>query len=106
MPYCTASDVRLLINTSLSDDDIGSLITLADAELDALLGGASMSSTLKKGCSMRLTAIMIAGRQPQQQRIGAYSEGWGGRIAEWRRWVNRAVARAAGRWHTVDPLEE
>jgi len=106
MAYCTATEVKYLINTSLDDTSIGNLIAIADADLDAMLDGASMSVTLKKGCSMRLTAVMIAQRQPQTQRIGEYSDSWGERIREWRSWVNRRVARAVGRWHTVDPLEE
>lgn len=106
LAYCTASDVRLLVHTSLSDSDIESLIALADAELDSMLGGASMSTTQKKNCSMRLTAVMIVASQPRREKVGDLVFEYADRVGEWRRYVRRQVARAVGRWHVVDALED
>lgn len=106
MAYCTADDVKLLIRTNLSDANITSLIAQADADLDDMLGGASMSTTLKKSCSMRLTAIMIAQRQPTSSRILGASVTYGDRVKQWKQEVKNRVAKAVGRWHIKDPLEE
>ena len=106
MVYCDYDAVRLLVDTALSDANITSLIALADDDLDDLLDGASMSSALKKACSMRLTACMIVENQPESIRMGGISMKWSDRAAKWRRWVHLKVAKAVGRWHTVDALED
>ena len=34
MPYCTESDVRLIVNTALTDEEIAAVIETSDAEID------------------------------------------------------------------------
>lgn len=104
--YCTAPDVKVLIETTLDDEVIEELIDLADANLDEKLGGASLSTILKKRCSMMLTAAMIAERMPQTYSVGSIRISQGPRIENWRRSVNRTVASAVGRWDVVDSLAE
>lgn len=70
MPYSEPDDVRLLINTSLQDDQIGSLIQMADDDLDEMTEGVTLNAADKKACSMRLAAIMIAERQPLSYGVG------------------------------------
>jgi len=89
MPYCSASDVRLIINTSLSDAQIDTVIELSDAEIDKRLGSRSASDKLIKKLSMLLTAHTIKTRQPQSQAIGAYKENAGNVLEVWEREIDR-----------------
>lgn len=104
MVYCVAADVRLIIHTDLVDTDIEKLVVFSDEELDQKLGGASLSTDLKKNCSMMLTAMKIAERTPEAYSIGSVRMQHGKRAVNWRRSVNKIVARAVGRWDVVDPL--
>ncbi len=64
MAYCTYTDVRYIIHTSLEDADITALIVLADAEI-AARGLTTLGSDVLKTISMYLTADMI---QPETTR--------------------------------------
>ena len=74
MTYSTASDVRLIIDTALRDDEITTVIATSDAYIDKLLGAQSASDNLIKRLSMLLSAKVIKTRQPQSQAIGEYRE--------------------------------
>jgi hypothetical protein len=73
MVNCSAADVRLIIDTSLTDGNIGSLITLADAEMTAR-GLDEGASDVKKLISMLITASLCAMRDPATKSIGEYTE--------------------------------
>ena len=83
MPYCTASDVRLIINTDLTDTEIASIIETSDAYIDKLLGAQSSEDKLIKRLSMILTAKAIKTRQPQSYAVGEYSESAGNILQVW-----------------------
>lgn len=91
MAHSTNAQVLYLINTSVSTGDIDNMITLADAELDALLGGASMDANLLALCSARLVAIMLAGRDPNARSVGGSEMDFGQRVNQWRRFVDQQV---------------
>jgi hypothetical protein len=38
LAYCTASDVRLIVSTSLTDAEISGITAMSDAEIDRRLG--------------------------------------------------------------------
>jgi len=83
MPYCSASDVRLIIQTSLTDTDIISIIETSDAQIDKRLGAQSSSDKVVKKLSMLLTAKTIKGRQPRSIGVGEYREDSGDIIETW-----------------------
>ncbi|MGD2200495.1 MAG: hypothetical protein PVJ38_02545 [Candidatus Bathyarchaeota archaeon] len=85
MPYCEASDVRLVVETSLSDQEIETLVGMSDAEIDGRLGAQSPADTLVKKLSTLLTAHAIKTRQPQTQAIGEYREDSGDVLEVWER---------------------
>ena len=87
MPYSTASDVRLIINTELTDMEITVLIETTDAYIDKFLGSQSTSDKLIKRLSMILTAKAIKTRQPQSYAVGEYSEAAGNVLEVWEREV-------------------
>jgi hypothetical protein len=89
MPYCTPSDVRTIINTVLTDDQINDIIETSDAEIDKRIGPQDASDKLIKKLSMLLTAHTIKTRQPQSLAIGEYREDAGDVIEVWKREVNR-----------------
>jgi hypothetical protein len=89
MAYCTAADVRLIINTTLTDDQISSVIDMSDAEIDKRLGTQDASDELIKKLSILLTAHTIKTRQPQSQVIGEYKEDTGDVLQVWEREVDR-----------------
>ena len=74
MTYCTTSDVRIIINTKLTDDQITSIIETSDAQIDKRIGAQDASDKLIKKLSMLLTAHTIKSRYPQSQALGEYRE--------------------------------
>jgi hypothetical protein len=73
MVNCTYSDVRLIIDTGLTDANITSLIVLADDEI-TVRGFDSQTTTTKKRISMIFTAALIALRDAGAKSIGEYSQ--------------------------------
>jgi len=72
--YCTASDVRSIIHTGLSDSEIEAIIELSDAEIDKRLGPRDPSDKVIRKLSMLLTAQTVRLRQPGSVAVGEYSE--------------------------------
>ena len=85
MAYCTASDVRLVVQTGLSDTDIESIIAISDAQIDRTLGAQSTTDKAVKKLSMLLTARSIKQRQPDTVAVGEYSESTGDVSEAWSR---------------------
>jgi len=83
MAYCTASDVRQIIHTSLSDTDIASIIETSDAVIDRRIGAQSSSDKAVKRLSMLLTARTIKARQPRSAAAGEYREDSGDIMETW-----------------------
>ena len=73
MAYCTNTEVRLIIDTSHTDDEITAIIVLADAEIDAR-GLDGLADNVKKLISMYISASIIALRDPSSKSIGEYRE--------------------------------
>ncbi len=89
MAYCVSSDVRLIVNTTLTDVEITGIIEMSDAEIDARIGTQTSGDKLIKKLSMLLTAHTIKTRQPQSQAIGEYSEDAGDVLEVWEREIER-----------------
>jgi hypothetical protein len=89
MSYCTAADVRTIINTVLTDVEIVSIIETSDAEIDKRIGTQSPTDKVIKKISMLLTAHTIKTRQPQSQAIGEYREDTGDVLEVWEREIER-----------------
>ena len=85
MTYCTASDVRMMVDTTLTDTEIAGIIEMSDAEIDRRIGSQTDGDRLVKKLSMLLTAHAITTRQPQAQAIGEYREDAGGVLEAWER---------------------
>ena len=85
MPYCTASDVRLIVHASLTDAEIGGVIELSDAEIDKRLGPRDAGDKVAKRLSMLLTARTIKQRQPRSVGAGEYREEAGDILDVWGR---------------------
>lgn len=82
MTYCTASDVRLVINTSLTDSEVTSIIEQSDAEIDKRIGSQASNYLVEK-LSALITAKTIKARQPQTTAIGEYREDQGNILQVW-----------------------
>jgi len=89
MAYCTASDVRLVVETSLTDTQITSLIEMSDAEIDGRLGSQDPSDKLIKKLSVLLTAHTVKTRQPASVAVGEYREDAGDVLGVWEREIER-----------------
>lgn len=89
MPYCTASGVRLVINTTLTDEEIDSVIEMSDAQIDRRIGAQSMTDPLIKKLSMLLTAQIIKTRQPQSYAVGEYREDSGNVLEIWEKEIEQ-----------------
>ena len=89
MVYCTASDVRMIIHTSLTDTDIASVIEMSDAEIDRRLGPQSGLDKIIKKLSMLLSAHTIKQRQPMSVAAGEYREDSGDILEVWGREIEK-----------------
>jgi hypothetical protein len=89
LAYCTASDVRLVVETSLTDTEISGVIEMSDAEIDSRIGSQDSSDKLIKKLSMLLTAHAIKTRQPRSVAIGEYREDAGDVLEVWEREIER-----------------
>jgi len=89
MAYCTAADVRAIVQTSLTDGEITGIIETSDAEIDKRLGTQDSSDKLIKKLSMLLTAYTIKTRQPGSVAIGEYREDAGDVLEVWEREIER-----------------
>jgi len=89
MPYCTASDVRLIIKTSLTDSEIEALIEMSDAEIDTHIGTQNPTDKLVKKLSTLITAHAAKTRQPQSVAIGEYREETEGVLEAWEREIEK-----------------
>jgi glutamate synthase domain-containing protein 3 len=89
MAYCTVSDVKLVINTTLTDDQITGIIEMSDAEIDKRIGAQTEGDKLIKKLSMLITAHVIKTRQPKSQAIGEYREDSGNVLEVWEREIER-----------------
>jgi hypothetical protein len=75
MANCTASDVRLIIDTGLEDVELGELITLADEEITVRgLSGAPWTANNLRSLSMRLAAELAALNDTSSRSTGAFEE--------------------------------
>jgi len=71
--YCAASDVRLIVNTSLTDANLETLIALAGQEIVDRKLTALNAYTVKR-INLLLAAELVALRDPQSKSIGEYAE--------------------------------
>ena len=111
MAYCTASDVRLIIHTSLTDAEIGGVIELSDAQIDRRLGPKDASDKVVKKLSMIITARTIRQRQPRSVAAGEYREDSGDILEVWGREIEelfrlyRSVTVKASEYRHIDEDE-
>jgi hypothetical protein len=84
LTYCTAADVRTIVDTGLTDAEIAGIIESSDAEIERRVGPQEAGGLARK-LSMLLTASTIRKRQPSSQAVGDYREEQGGVQEEWRR---------------------
>jgi len=91
MPYCTPTDVRRVIHTSLSDLDIEAVILLSDAEIEKRLGTQDSSDPLIRKLSTIMSAHTIKLRQPQSLAAGEYSENSGNLLEALRSEIGRII---------------
>ena len=93
MGYCTVSDVRLLVKTSLTDSEITSLIDLADAQINDIESDNShtFSTSKKRRLSMRMTAILVAAREPEAAGAGDYGGFARDQITVWQRDIHKLL---------------
>ena len=87
--YCTASDVRLVLETSLADADITEIIDMSDAEIDGRIGTQNPGDELVRKLSVLLTAHAVKTRQPGSVAVGEYREDAGDVLGVWEREVER-----------------
>lgn len=92
MSNCSPSDVRLIINTGLTDTQIETLITLADAEIEARgFTSAKWTSDLKKKLSMLLTAELVALNDVMSRGINEYQAVKPGNSQIWRQMAEKLI---------------
>jgi len=89
MPYCTTSDVRIIVNTKITDEQIMSIIETSGAHIDKRIGTQDASDKLIKKLSMLLTAHTIKSRYPQNQALSEYREASENILEVWEKEIER-----------------
>ena len=89
MAYCTVIDVRLVVDTDLTDAQIAGIVEMSDAEINARIGSQSTPGELVKKLSMLLTAHAVKSRQPKALAIGEYREDSGNVLEVWEKEIER-----------------
>ena len=89
MPYSSPSNVRLIVETDLTDAEIEDLIAMSDAEIERMIGIQSTPGELVKKLSALITAHAVRTRQPQSLAVGEYREDAGDVMDVWERETER-----------------
>ena len=91
MAYCSATDVRGVIETSLTDPQIESIIAESDAEIDLRIGAQSAGNKVIQKLSKLMTAIQVKTRQPSSSTVGGFTETYDP-IPYWQNEVDRILS--------------
>ena len=109
MPYSTPPDVRLIIDTTLTDTQISDIIQMSDTQIDKRIGSQASPGELVKKLSALLTAHTIRTRQPTTLAIGEYREESGNVLETWERetemiyrLLSKVTVKASGYSHIDD----
>jgi len=87
--YCTPSDVRLLVSTTLENEDISRLIEQSSAEIERRIGTQSTSDqVLEKLCAL-ITAYTIRIQHPQSETLGERRADRGRNLDRWAKEIER-----------------
>ena len=74
MAYCTIDQVRAIVDSDMSDDEILELIDEIDAEMGLTLPTGSLSVTILQMVSRRKTALDVFLKDPNSTGAGEYRE--------------------------------
>lgn len=74
MAYCTSTQVKSIIHTTLTPDEIDEIIAESDWEIDQTIGSQTPGDLGARKLSKLLTAIQIKTRQPTSYGAGEYRE--------------------------------
>ncbi len=74
MPYSTLIDVRAIVDTDVTDDEITSLIEDTDAYMDAVLPTGTLNNLIKRMLSRTYTSYVCMRKDPNSRGIGSYNE--------------------------------
>jgi len=89
MPYCTADEVRRIIDTGLDDDEITPIIAIADAEIDER--NIDVSPNVRKQLSMLIAASLLSMNDTGARAVGEYQEKARG-YPQWRKLAEDLIA--------------
>ena len=89
MPYSTPTDVRLIIDTTLTDTQITTIIQMSDTQIDTRIGTQTTPDPLIKKLSTLHTAHTIKTRQPHSLAVGEYREDTGDVLGVWEQEIER-----------------
>jgi len=73
MAYCTADQVRGIVDSDMEDAEITELITEVDAFMDLKLDSGSLAAVIKQGISKLWSAYRVMLKDPNAVRLGELS---------------------------------
>lgn len=74
MPYSTASQVKAIVDTNMSNADVTELIEETDAWMDLKLNTGGMNVIFRRMISRTWTAVRVMLKDPEARELGDYSE--------------------------------
>jgi hypothetical protein len=103
---CTYADVKRIITTNLSNEDITELIVLADAEITTR-GLTTRNNDLLKAISMYLTADMIQGETIRGGSVGVLNAPGSSPQPNWREKAELLIMKSGSPpiYVSNDPVE-
>ena len=97
MASCTPADIRLVINTGLTDDNLTALIALADAEITGRgFTSAKWTVDLKKKLAVLLTAELVSQNDVMSRGINEYQAVKPETPSTWRSLAEKLIASMQG----------
>jgi len=73
MAYCVAADVTAIVDTDMTDPEIGDLIDMIDALIKLKIVVAGLDALVLKALSQAWTAYRVMLKDPAAERIGDLS---------------------------------
>lgn len=74
MAYCTAAQVKAVVDTDMADAEVTELIEETDAWMDLMLPTGSLNATVLRLISRTGTAYRVMLKDPNSRSLGEYSE--------------------------------
>ena len=72
--FCTVDDVKSVVDTDMSDDEVNVLIDIISAVMTSTLNTGGVDSQILRGICQSWTALRVMLKDPASRSLGQYRE--------------------------------